>query len=231
MISTVLPPHTVSSYDHDLHVLRSIVGQMGALSESQLTAALDAVAERDGEAAAAVVALDSRIDALQNEAERAAVSIFSRHSPLADDLREVLAAFKIAGWLERVGDYAKNIARRAAVLAELPEVPLVEDVERLGDLAKHLLRTALAAHLDRDLELAAEVVSGDISIDAEYEQLFGALVASVESDPGSAAATTHLQLVAKTLERIADQATNIAEQVTFAVTGAPIPPRGRTTGA
>ena len=228
MTSTILTPHTVSSYDAALHELRTVVSQMGALAESQLTAALDALVERDIAGALGVVALDHRLDRLQEEAELNATTIFSRYSPLADDLREVMASLKIAGWLERVGDYAKNIAKRASTLTELPGVEGSAQLYELSSLAKHLLRTALAAYLDRDAELAREAVHGDAAVDAEYNRVFQSLIELTEADGHSAAGFAHLQFIAKNLERIADQATNIAEQVEYAITGLPI--AGREKG-
>ena len=228
MTSTILTPHTVSSYDAALHELRTVVSQMGALAESQLTAALDALVERDVAGALGVVALDHRLDRLQEEAELSATTIFSRYSPLADDLREVMASLKIAGWLERVGDYAKNIAKRASTLAELPDAEGSAQLYELSSLAKHLLRTALAAYLDRDADLAREAVHGDAAVDAEYNRVFQSLISLTEANGRSAAGFVHLQFIAKNLERIADQATNIAEQVEFAITGEPV--AGREKG-
>lgn len=216
----ILTPHTVTSYDDDLHRLRAIVGQMGALAESQMSGALVALAESDGEAARAVVALDRRFDALQSEAEWTAMTTLARNAPLADDLREVLAGFKIAGWLERAGDEAKNIARRAALLSELPSADVTAAVIALGEQARHLLRMALAAHLDRDLNLAAAVIAGDVAADAEYLRLFDTISATC-----TGAVAGHLQLIAKNIERIADLATNIAEQVVYAASGQPGEPR------
>ena len=228
MTSTVPQPHTISSYDADLLELRSIVGQMGALAESQLSAAFDALTERDVGSALAVTAIDDRIDALQAEAERAATAIFARHAPLADDLREVMASLKIAGWLERVGDYAKNIAKRSVTLAQLPDTSGAAELVELAALAKRLLRIALGAYLERDTELAREAVDGDVAIDTEYHRVFKHLVELTTADVGAVTAFAHLQFIAKNLERIADQATNIAEQVDFAISGRPV--QGREKG-
>lgn len=213
------PPHTVSSYDADLHGLRSTISQMGALCEAQLTAAIDAVAERDAEGAEAVVALDPRIDALRQEAEAAAIAIITRHAPLADDLREVVATLKIAGWLERVGDYAKNIAKRAVVLAALDAGAPTTAIVDLACDSKQLLRLSLDAYIDRDDALAITVVDGDRTIDDGYARIFDGLLAFAGHHPEALTQVTHLQFIAKNLERIADQATNIAEQVGFAVSG------------
>lgn len=225
MAASIQTPHTVTSYDDDLHRLRSTIGQMGALCEGQLVAAIDAVVEHDAEAADAVVALDGRIDALHAEAEGAALSIIARHAPLAEDLREVVATLKIAGWLERVGDYAKSIAKRASILAATDDDEAPAMIGELATAAKHLLRQSLNAYVDRDDALAAAVIAGDRPIDRLYEGVFNSLLAHAGAHGDALTAVTHLQFIAKSLERIADQATNIAEQVRFAVTGAPVEDR------
>ena len=221
-------PHTVSSYDDELHRLRSVILQMGALCDAQLTAAIDAIAEADAPGAQAVVALDARADALYNEAQEAAVGIFVRHAPLADDLREVVATLKIAGWLERAADHAKNIARRGVDVAGLDAAEAAALVLGLGGQAKALLRAALEAYSDRDAVQASAVIAGDAAIDASYAAAFEGLLEFTRSHPAALTATTHLQFIAKNFERIADEATNIAEQVRYAVSGEIATPRETT---
>ncbi len=218
-------PHTVSSYDDDLHRLRSLITQMGALCDAQLTAAIDAIAEADAPGALAVIGLDAHVDALHAEAEAAAIGILMRHAPLADDLREVVATLKIAGWLERSADHAKNIARRASVLSGLDAAEPSALVANLGAQAKQLLREALDAYVDRDETRAASVIAHDRAIDTDYLNVFNALLGYTEAHSGALTATTHLQFIAKNFERIADEATNIAEQVRFTVTGEAVEPR------
>lgn len=228
MIASVQNPHIVRSYDDDLHRLRSLITQMGALCDAQLTGAADAIADTDAAGALAVVKLDAQVDTLHAEAEAAAVSIFMRHAPLADDLREVVATLKIAGWLERAADHAKNVAKRAAVLATLDAAPAATLVAELATRAKHVLRDALSVYVDRDAVEAIAVIADDRAIDALYEQVFDDLLAYATAHPASFAAIIHLQFIAKNFERIGDEATNIAEQVRFAVTGETAEPRDTT---
>lgn len=219
MIASVQNPHIVRSYDDDLHRLRSLITQMGALCDAQLTAAADAIAEADAAGAQAVVSLDAQVDTLHAEAEAAAINIFMRHAPLADDLREIVATLKIAGWLERAADHAKNVAKRAAILATLDAAPAAALVAELATRAKHVLRDALSVYVDRDAVEAATVISDDSAIDALYEQVFSDLLAYGTAHASALEAIIHLQFIAKNFERIGDEATNIAEQVRFAVTG------------
>lgn len=219
MIASVQNPHIVRSYDDDLHRLRSLITQMGALCDAQLTGAADAIADADAAGAQAVVKLDVQVDALHAEAEAAAVNIFMRHAPLADDLREIVATLKIAGWLERAADHAKNVAKRAAVLAGLDAAPAAAIVADLATRAKHVLRDALSVYVDRDAVEAATVITDDRAIDALYDEVFASLLAYANAHPATFEAVIHLQFIAKNFERIGDEATNIAEQVRFAVTG------------
>ncbi|WP_199553999.1 phosphate signaling complex protein PhoU [Sandaracinobacteroides hominis] len=212
-------PHTVTSFDDDLHRLRSLVVQMGALAHAQVSAAIEALANMDDSAATAVAASDALIDRLQIEAELTAASIFSRHAPQASDLHAVMAALRIVSALERVGDYAKNIARRVALIVALGEAVPPDELEPLGEMSRTLLRDAMAAFLDRDMDLAADVIHGDEAVDSEYYRTFRALVRKTEVEPEHAEATAHLQFIAKNFERIADQATNISEQLQFARSG------------
>ena len=225
MSDAIQQPHTVSSYDTELHALRSTIGQMGALCEAQLTAAIDAIAERDADGAAAVVALDTRVDALHMDAENMAIAIIARYAPLADDLREVVATLKIAGWLERVGDYGKSIAKRAVILAGFDATEPAALIVDLAAEAKSLLRQALDAYIDRDAAVADTIVRKDEGIDRKYAHIFDDLHAFAVGHDHSLVIVTHLQFVAKNLERIADQATNIAEQVRYAVAGTPVTDR------
>lgn len=219
MIASVQNPHIVRSYDDDLHRLRSLITQMGALCDAQLTGAADAIADADAAGAQAVIHLDTRVDTLHAEAEAAAINIFMRYAPLADDLREVVATLKIAGWLERAADQAKNVARRALRLATLDAAPAAVLVAELAMRAKHVLRDALSVYVDRDAVEAATVIADDRAIDGLYDKVFADLLAYATANPLALEAVTHLQFIAKNFERIGDEATNIAEQVRFAVTG------------
>jgi phosphate transport system protein len=219
MIASVQNPHIVRSYDDDLHRLRSLITLMGALCDAQLTGAADAIADADAAGAQAVIHLDTQVDSLHTEAEAAAINIFMRYAPLADDLREVVATLKIAGWLERAADQAKNVARRALRLATLDAAPAAVLVAELAMRAKHVLRDALSVYVDRDAVEAATVIADDRAIDGLYDKVFADLLAYATANPLALEAVTHLQFIAKNFERIGDEATNIAEQVRFAVTG------------
>lgn len=218
-MSSELPPHTVSSFDDDLYRLRSTVVQMGALAHAQVSTAIEVLAEMDSAGALAVIATDARVDGLQVEAEAAAVQLFSRHAPLAEDLREVMASLRIVSALERVGDYAKNVARRTSLISELPEPGPIGELAALGEVSRQLLRKAMASYLDRNSEMAMEVVRGDEAVDREYNRTFRALLQAAEANPALLEQVTQLQFVAKHFERVADQATNIAEQVQMADLG------------
>ncbi|MCG2841039.1 phosphate signaling complex protein PhoU [Sandaracinobacter sp. RS1-74] len=213
-------PHTVSSFDEDLLHMRTLVIQMGALAHAQVSMAIDVLEALDASAARAIVANDGQIDRLQVEAELLAVQIFSRHAPLAEDLRDVLASLRVVSALERVGDYAKNIARRTVRMAELSQNGAVDAVGELGQGARALLRDVMAAFLDRDVAKAASVVAADEAVDRNYNKAFGTLLNAAEQPGAPVESLTHLQFIAKHFERIADQATNIAEQIQYAEGGA-----------
>lgn len=212
-------PHTVSSFDEDMLHLRSLVIQMGALAHAQVSMATDVLGALEANAAGAIIANDRQLDRLQVDAELVAVRIFSRHAPLAEDLREVLASLRIVGALERVGDYAKSIARRTIRLADLKSNGPIEELGELAESARGLLKDAMAAFLDRDIEEAAAVIQADEQVDQAYNRAFGELLRAAQEPDGAIESITHLQFIAKHFERIADQATNIAEQVQFAESG------------
>lgn len=212
-------PHTVSSFDEDMLHARTLVIQMGALAHAQVSMAIDVLGVLDADAARAIIANDRQLDKLQVQAELVAVRIFSRHAPLAEDLRDVLASLRIVGALERVGDYAKSIARRSIRLADLSNNGPVNTMGELAQGARGLLRDAMAAFLDRDVLKAAAVIQADEQIDQAYNRAFIELLSAAQQPDGAIESITHLQFIAKHFERIADQATNIAEQVQFAESG------------
>ena len=211
-------PHTVSSFDEDMLHLRSLVIQMGELAHAQVTLAIDALGALDAEVARTIIAHDSQLDLLQVEAELVAVRIFSRHAPLADDLRDVLASLRIVGALERVGDYAKSIAKRTVRMSALDSNGPIDVLADLAQASRALLHKVVAAFVDRDVTQAVEVVLTDEQIDSSYNQAFTALLSAAQQG-GAIESITHLQFIAKHFERIADQATNIAEQIQFAENG------------
>ena len=220
--------HTVKSFDEDIAQLRSVITRMGGLCEVQINAAVDALVSRNIEAALQVVADDKRIDALETEAEALAVRIIALRAPLAGDLREIVAALKIAGVLERMGDYAKNIAKRASALAQAPPIEPVVIVPEMARAVVGMIRDVLDAFVDRDVELARAVYERDSQVDDFYNSLFRSLLTFMMENPHYITPSTHLLFVAKNLERIGDHATSVGEMVHFAVTGEHLTDRPKT---
>lgn len=211
--------HTVKSFDDDLDQLRALVSEMGGRAEAQIDASVDALTKRDTDGAAATVAGDRKIDELEAEIERLAVRIIALRAPMADDLREVLAALKISSDLERIADYAKNIAKRVPVLAQSGPLQPVTIVPEMGRIVSEMVRDVLDAFVQRDPMMAAAVCERDKAVDDFYNSLFRTLLTYMMENPHHITASAHLLFVAKNLERIGDHATNIAEVVHFGVTG------------
>lgn len=211
--------HTVKAFDDDIEQLRSLISRMGGLCEVQIAAAVDALINRNIDAAARVVADDARIDALEAEAEELAIRIIALRSPLAGDLREIVAALKIAGVLERIGDYAKNIAKRVAAVTQSPPIEPVVIVPEMARAVIAMLKDVLDAYVDRDVELARSVHERDRGVDDFYNSLFRSLLTFMMENPQFITPSTHLLFIAKNLERIGDHATSVGEMVHFAVTG------------
>lgn len=211
--------HTVKSFDEDLRQLRSYISQMGGLAEAQIMGAIEALATRNPEMAKQVIAGDRAIDDMEAEAERHVVQTIARRQPLADDLREVISALKIAALLERIGDYAKNIAKRATVLSQVDPIQPVVIVPEMGRAVARMLKDVLDAYGTRDAEKARAVWSRDKNIDDFYNSLFRSLLTYMMENPQRITPSTHLLFIAKNLERIGDHATNIAEIIYFNVTG------------
>ncbi len=211
--------HTVKAFDDDMAQLRSLISRMGGLCETQIAAAVAALTTRNVDASAVVVAEDARIDTLESEAEALAVRIIALRAPLADDLREIVAALKIAGVLERIGDYAKNIAKRASALAQSPPVEPIVIVPEMARVVISMIKDVLDAYVDRDVALAQQVCDRDRRVDEFYNSLFRSLLTFMIENPQFITPSTHLLFVAKNLERIGDHVTSVAEMVIFAVTG------------
>src|SRR5580698_2859929 len=211
--------HTVRSFTEQLESLSSGVAQMGGLAEAQLADAIEAIAKRDTKLAEGAIAGDPRIDALQQAIEDQAMKLLALRQPMAVDLRETLAAIKTASELERIGDLAKNIAKRALVLNREPPIRLTQSLSRMGKSALSQLKQVLDAYSDRDAEAAQTVWGQDGEIDEIYNSLFRELLTYMMEDPRTIGMCTHLLFVAKNIERAGDHVTNIAEVVYFMVTG------------
>jgi len=211
--------HTVKAFDEDIGALRGLISEMGGRAEAAISASMKALVRRDVQAAAQVVAEDKLIDALETQVERAAVRLIALRAPMADDLREVVAALKIAGVVERIGDYAKNIAKRVSVIESNTEIEPLSLLPSMARIASEMVHDALDAFAARDAELAIEVCARDRQVDDFYNSIFRTLVTYMMENPKSITPAAHLLFIAKNLERIGDQATNVAEMVYYAATG------------
>lgn len=213
MESRAMTDHTVKSFGEQLEALSALVAQMGGLAEAQFAAAIEAIARRDSVAAERAVSGDARIDEIQQEIEDRALKLLALRQPMAVDLRETLAAVKTAAELERIGDLAKNIAKRAMVLNREPPIRLTQSLARMGKAAQNQLKEVLDAFTSRNAEEAETVWSRDGEIDEIYNSLFRELLTYMMEDPRTIGLCTHLLFVAKNIERAGDHCTNIAEVV------------------
>jgi len=211
--------HTVKAFSEALEGLSTAVAQMGGLAEAQLADAIEAIARRDSGLAEKSIAGDIRIDQIQQSIEDQAMKLLALRQPMAVDLRETLAAIKTASELERIGDLAKNIAKRALVLNREPPIRLTASLARMGRAAQSQLKLVLDAYSDRDAQGAQAVWRNDDEIDEIYNSLFRELLTYMMEDPRTIGLCTHLLFVAKNIERSGDHATNIAETVYLMVTG------------
>jgi len=211
--------HTVKAFDEDIGALRGLISEMGGRAEAAISASMKALVRRDVQAAAQVVAEDKLIDALETQVERAAVRLIALRAPMADDLREVVAALKIAGVVERIGDYAKNIAKRVSVIESNTEIEPLSLLPSMARIASEMVHDALDAFAARDADVAIEVCARDRQVDDFYNSIFRTLVTYMMENPKSITPAAHLLFIAKNLERIGDQATNVAEMVYYAATG------------
>ena len=211
--------HTVKAFDQDLDQLRGSIAQMGGLAEQAISESMRALVQRDVEAAERVIEADKKIDALEAEVERNAVQIIALRAPMADDLRDVVAALKIAGVVERIGDYAKNIAKRVRVIDESPSIEPLSLLPEMARIAGEMLHNVLDAFAARDSDKAVEVCERDRAVDDFYNSIFRTLLTFMMENPHNITPATHLLFIAKNLERIGDHSTNVAEMVYFAATG------------
>ncbi|MFA7440447.1 MAG: phosphate signaling complex protein PhoU [Sphingomonadaceae bacterium] len=211
--------HTIKAFDQEIDQLRTLISQMGGIAEVQIATAIDALMQRDGDAARMVVEQDKELDRLEAEAERQVITMIALRAPMADDLREAIAALKISAVIERIGDYAKNIARRVAVVSkEAPVGPLVI-IPEMARAASAMVHDALDSYIERDATLAREVLKRDRQVDDFYNSLFRSLLTYMMENPHHITPSAHVLFIAKNLERIGDHATNIAEMVHYSVTG------------
>jgi phosphate transport system protein len=211
--------HTLKAFDQDMAELRVLITDMGAFAEAAIEEAMRCLVERDVAAAHELVQADVQLDELEAEAERRVVELIALRAPMADDLRNAIAALKIAGVVERIGDYAKNIARRVRRLPEKGEIEPLSLLPEMAKIASGMVRDVLAAFVGRDPEKAMAVCARDDALDDFYESIFRTLLTYMMENPQNIGPSTTLLFVAKNLERIGDHATNIAEMVYYAATG------------
>lgn len=211
--------HTVKAFDEDITRLRGLIAEMGGLAEVALQDALDAMVRGDEELGEKVVKNDRKIDALESEVDKLAVRVIALRAPMADDLREVIAALKIAGVVERIGDYSKNIARRVGQVEDRKRFEPLTLLPAMGELAGEMVHDVLTAYAARDPDLAREVIAADNKVDAFYDSIFRNLVSHMVENPATISSAAQLLFVARNIERIGDHATNVAEMVHYAATG------------
>ena len=214
--------HIVKSYSQELKHLRDLLIEMGGLVESQVAMATSAVAENDNDAAMRAVELDHQVDALEHQAEQLVIRMLALRQPMAADLRQIVAALKIVSALERIGDYAKNVAKRSVVLGQFPLPFSLSGLSAMARLVQENLRLVMDAVSEDDAAKAMQVWHSDQAIDDLYNSIFRELITYMMEDARSITPCTHLLFIAKNLERIGDHATNIAETVHYAVTGEPL---------
>jgi phosphate transport system protein len=223
--------HIVSAFDEELNDLAVRITRMGGLAEKLLTDGVIALDRGDEALARQVIEADSSIDQLEREVEEQAVLMIARRQPMATDLREIMTAIKISSDLERIGDLAKNIAKRAvAVQADSGVRKAVRGIDRMSRMALEQLRKVLDSYSRRDVEIALEVWHGDSDLDAMYTSIFRELLTYMMEDPRNISFCTHLLFAAKNVERIGDHTTNIAEMIYYLVTGKPITERAPEEG-
>jgi phosphate transport system protein len=218
------PGHIVKSYEQELNQLRTLMARMGGLVESQTAQAIAAILDHDAEAAQAAMEQDPEVDALEREVEGRAIKLLALRAPMAQDLREIVSALKVTSDLERIGDYAANVAKRSLRLGPASLDISLGGLRNMGRLVQESLRLAIDALGQNDKDKALDVWRSDKAVDEIYTAMFRELVTYMMEDPRHIGACTHLLFIAKNLERIGDHATNIAERVHYAVTGEMLPP-------
>jgi phosphate transport system protein len=226
------PQHVVKSYDQELKRLRSMITQMGGIVETQVALAAEAIMHRDAAAATRAVEEDPKVDALEREVETFVIRLLALRQPVAGDLRQIVAALKITGDIERIGDYAANLAKRSIVLAEFSLPYSLAGLAHMAQLVQQQLKSVIDAFGDNDADKAMEVWRSDQVVDDIYNAIFRELITYMMEDPRNITPCTHLLFMAKNLERIGDHTTNIAETVHYAATGEVLPegrPKGETS--
>lgn len=211
--------HIVKAFDEDITRLRGLIAEMGGLAELGIQEAMEALITGDEELGRGVVLRDRKLDALEVEVDQLAVQLLALRAPMADDLREIIAALKIAGILERIGDYAKNIGKRVGRIENRSRLEPLALLPSMAEVAAGMVQDVLTAYAARDPILAREVISRDDKVDVFYDSIFRNLVSHMMENPATISYAAQLLFVARNLERIGDHATNVAEMVHYAAVG------------
>jgi phosphate transport system protein len=219
MDNTEMSEHTVKAFDEDITRLRGLIAEMGGLAELAIHQSMEALVSGDEELAREVVQRDKKIDALEAEVDAMAVRVLALRAPLAADLREIIAALKIGGVVERIGDYAKNIAKSVGKIEGRKRFEPLTLLPAMAELAAEMVHDVLTAYAARDPIVAREVIERDSKVDAFYDSIFRNLVSHMMENPSTISSAAQLLFVARNIERIGDQATNVAEMVHFAALG------------
>ena len=219
--------HTLKAFDEDIERLRGLISEMGRKAHEAIREAMRCLVERDIEGALRVVQRDKEIDALEIETERRVVQLIALRAPMAGDLRDAVAALKISGVVERIGDYAKNIAKRVPLLDKVHNIEPVSLMPEMARIATEMVHDVLNAFVERDAEAAVRVVERDRAVDDFYNSIFRTLLTFMMENPNNIGQSTHLLFIAKNIERVGDHATNIAEMVYYASTGQHLADRPR----
>ena len=227
--------HTMKAFDADLEELSRMVAEMGGLAEKEIADSVTALSRHDLELAQKVIALDPTVDALQRAIEEKVILTIARRQPMAVDLRDIVGSLRVSNDLERIGDLAKNIAKRVLVLeGDIAFTQVIRGVEQMTKLVLAQLKQVLDAYASRDVEKALEVWRRDEEIDAVNNSLFRELLTYMMEDPRNISFCTHLLFCTKNIERMGDHATNIAETVHYMVEGRPLAderPKGDDTAS
>ena len=211
--------HTIKAFDEDIDRLRALISEMGGLAEHAIRESMRCLVQHDLDGAAKIVEDDKKLDALEIETEKRAVQLIALRAPMAADLRDVVAAMKISSVVERIGDYAKNIAKRVPLLDQMSETEPVSLMPEMAKIATEMVHNVLNAFVERDAEAAVRVIERDKAVDDFYNTIFRSLLTYMMEKPSSIGHSTHLLFIAKNVERVGDHATNIAEMVYYAATG------------
>lgn len=215
--------HTAKAFDEDMDHIRGMIAEMGARAETAVNNAMKALMENDKLLAQTTRDDDKIIDRLEGEVEKLVVQTIALRAPMADDLRELVAALKIAAVVERIGDYAKNISKRVGQLETNKFLSTNDQLRRMGDIAGEMVRNAMQAYANRDIELARAVTIRDDAVNQLYKNLFVDFIGFVAKNPQSATEIAHLLYISKNLERVGDHSTNWAHMIYFTETGENLP--------